>query len=194
MKLLVGLGNPGRQYEATRHNVGFGVLDSLAARSGVNETRRTKFRSEIVQTQLAGESLLLMWPQTYMNLSGAAVGDAVDFYKIPPEDVLVVCDDFNLKLAQIRIRRGGSAGGQRGLEDILRRLNTNSVPRLRLGVGPLPPGWNAANYVLGRFTAEELEEVREAIVRAADAAACWVREGITACMNQFNHQPQTGEN
>ena len=193
MKLIVGLGNPGRKYRATRHNVGFEVLAELAARWNIASDLRNKFHSEVAQTQLDGESLLLMWPQTFMNRSGDAVGEAAEFYKLPAEDLLVVCDDFNLELARIRARPAGTAGGQRGLQDILRRLATQEVPRLRIGVGPLPPAANAANFVLGRFHAEEVETVKQAVVRAADAVTCWVREGIAACMNQFNQPINTGE-
>jgi len=185
MKLIVGLGNPGAKYKDTRHNVGFEAVARLAQRHGTSPPRG-KFQGEVVAATIAGQQALLLTPLTYMNLSGASVLAARDFYKIEPQDLLVVCDDFNLPLAKIRVRIKGSAGGQKGLSDILRRLGTEEVPRLRIGIGAPPPGRDVAAYVLSKFTTEEQPEIAEAIQRAADAAAQWAELGIEPVMNQYN--------
>lgn len=185
MKLLVGLGNPGHVYQGTRHNVGFEVLDVLAARAG-SPTRRPRFQADTAQATIRGAPVLLLWPLTWMNLSGSSVLAARDFYKIADSDMLVMCDDFNLPLDSIRLRPAGSAGGQNGLADILTRLGTTAIPRLRLGIGPVPKGWKSADFVLGRFAAEERDRVAVAVQRAADAAEAWVGLGVQAAMNTFN--------
>ncbi len=185
MKLVVGLGNPGRKYAQTRHNVGFRVLAELARRLGAGPPRN-KFHGEYCEVQVAQERVLLLCPQTYMNKSGASVLAARDFYKIENDRLLVVCDDLNLPLGRLRARPGGSAGGQKGLDDVIRRLGTQEVPRLRLGIGPTPGGWDASDYVLSKFLPEELSTVDDTLARAADATLTWLQEGIEACMNQFN--------
>ena len=185
MKLLVGLGNPGRKYEGTRHNVGFEVLFELARRHGPAKLKAA-FRGETADVQIVDQRLLLLWPQTYMNLSGGSVLDARDFYKLPNEDLLIVCDDFNLPLAKLRVRPSGSSGGQKGLENIVARLGTDEVPRLRIGVGPVPDRYSGADFVLGKFTKAEVFEAQMSVARAADAVEAWARQGIQACMNQFN--------
>jgi peptidyl-tRNA hydrolase, PTH1 family len=185
VKLLVGLGNPGPAYRDTRHNVGFDVLETLARRAG-QPTRRARFQGEVAQVSLRGNPALLLWPLTWMNLSGSAVLAARDFYKVPESEMLVCCDDFQLPLDAIRLRSGGSAGGQKGLADILGRLGTTAVPRLRLGIGPVPPGWNPADFVLGRFVKAEQERVTAMVERAADAAEEWLARGIQAAMNRYN--------
>jgi PTH1 family peptidyl-tRNA hydrolase len=141
MKLIVGLGNPGRKYEGTRHNTGFAVLAELARRHG-REAFREKYHGEVATAEIHGQPVLLLRPLTYMNVSGTSVLPARDFYRIPNEDLLIVCDDFHLPLAQLRFRARGTAGGQKGLADILRLLGTEDVPRLRVGVGT-PPPWKA---------------------------------------------------
>ena len=141
MKLIVGLGNPGRKYQGTRHNIGFEVVLELAARYQAGSFRR-KFNGKVNEVRVGETPALLLLPTTYMNLSGSSVLAARDFYRIPTEEVLVVCDDFNLSLAQLRFRARGSAGGQKGLADILRRLGTQEVSRLRFGVGAPPPRWD----------------------------------------------------
>ena len=185
MKLVVGLGNPGRRYQGTRHNIGWAVLAELAAKFAVGKPK-TRFQGETVETDLEGEKAILLTPWTYMNRSGGSVLAARDFYKIANEDLLVVCDDLNLPVAKLRIRCGGSSGGQKGLEDIIRRLGSDQFPRLRIGVGTPPEGWDWANFVLGNFSREENADVELAIARAAGAAVAWAREGIDACMNQYN--------
>jgi peptidyl-tRNA hydrolase, PTH1 family len=185
VKLLVGLGNPGHAYQDTRHNVGFEVLEVLARRAG-SPGRRQRFQGETAQATIRGVPVLLLWPLTWMNLSGSSVLAARDFYKIADCDMIVACDDFNLPLDTIRLRPGGSAGGQNGLADVLARLGTTSIPRLRLGVGPLPAGWKSADFVLGKFPKPERERVAVAVERAADAAEDWVALGIQAAMNKYN--------
>jgi PTH1 family peptidyl-tRNA hydrolase len=184
MKLVVGLGNPGRKYEGTRHNVGFRVAAELAARHAAGKPKRA-FQGEIVEGAIDAQKLLLLCPHTLMNLSGASVLAARDFYKIPHEDLLIVSDDLNLPLGKLRFRQSGSSGGQRGLEDIIRRLGED-VPRLRIGIGSPGDGRDAADFVLGRFSKSETPEIEVAIVRAADAVEVWVREGIAAAMNRYN--------
>lgn len=185
MKLIAGLGNPGRSYEGTRHNVGFDVLEIVAQRCG-SPPRRSRFQGEFAQVTLRGSPAILLWPLTWMNLSGASVLAARDFYKIAPADILVVCDDFQLPVERLRIRASGSGGGQKGLADILGRLGTESVPRLRVGVGPLPEGWTAVDFVLGRFAPAQKQAIHVALQRAADAVEEWVGAGIEAAMNRYN--------
>ena len=186
MKLVVGLGNPGRKYDGTRHNVGWEVIAELARRHATSSVR-VKYQGEVVEAVIGGEKVLLLCPHTYMNLSGQSVQPAKDFYKLENEELLVICDDMNLPVGTIRVRRGGSAGGQKGLKNIIDRLGANEVPRMRLGIG-LPPndGWNAADYVLGKFTRDEREEIDLVVQKAADAVEVWTCDGIQSCMNQFN--------
>ncbi len=185
MKLVVGLGNPGRKYQGTRHNIGFDVLDQLARQQAVSPAR-SRFEADTAEISVGGHRILLLWPSTYMNLSGTSVGKARDFYKIAKDDILVICDDFNLPLGKLRLRPRGSSGGQKGLADILRRLGTEEIQRLRLGVGPVPDGWDAADFVLGRFGRDEGLLVEKTVTRAAEAVTAWVTHGIDYCMNQYN--------
>ena len=185
MKLIVGLGNPGRKYQGTRHNIGFEVVGELARRHSVGRPR-VKFKGHVCDARIGDESVLLLTPETFMNLSGSSVQPAADFLKLDNEDVLIVCDDFHLPLARIRFRPRGSAGGQKGLADILRRMGTPDIPRLRIGVGEPPPRWDVADYVLSRFRKEETEAIEVAIQRAADGVSDWVRLGIDYCMNNYN--------
>jgi peptidyl-tRNA hydrolase, PTH1 family len=194
MKLIVGLGNPGSKYKDTRHNVGFEVA-ALLAKKFATQTPRAKFQGEIVEATIAGQKTLLLTPLTYMNLSGASVLATRDFYKIENENLLVVCDDFALPLAKLRLRAKGSSGGQNGLEDILRRLGTEEISRLRIGVGPLPPGRDAAGFVLSKFTKDEQPQIADAIQRASEAAATWAELGLAKAMNKYNtgEKPESGE-
>lgn len=185
MKLVVGLGNPGRKYEGTRHNVGYAVLAELARRHAVGSPRAS-FLGEVLEADLDGTRALLLSPTTYMNQSGASVQAAVGFYKSPLDELLVICDDLNLPLGKLRARSKGSAGGQKGLDDIIRRLGSEEFSRLRIGIGSPPVGWEATGYVLGRFTPDERIEIDRAIPRAADAVVDWAREGIEFCMNRYN--------
>jgi len=185
VKLLIGLGNPGHAYEGTRHNVGFDVLEILARRAG-SPARRARFQGETAQTTVRGCQILLLWPLTWMNLSGSSVLAARDFYKIDHSDMLVICDDFNIPCDTLRLRPSGSAGGQNGLADVLARLGTNAIPRLRIGIGPVPAGWKPADFVLGKFSKLEKEQVGVMLERAADAAEEWAALGIQAAMNRYN--------
>lgn len=185
MKLVVGLGNPGRKYEGTRHNVGYMVLAELARRDG-RPPMKEKFRAETMEAELGGEKALLLSPLTFMNLSGQSVAEAKTFYKIAEQDLLVICDDLNLPLGKLRVRAKGTSGGQKGLEDIIRRLGTEDFPRLRLGIGSPPENWDWADFVLSKFARSELPVMEEAIVRAAEAVEAWAREGIEYCMNHYN--------
>lgn len=185
MKLVVGLGNPGRKYVGTRHNVGFEVVEELS-RKHAQGRPRTAFQGEAVDADLAGERVLLLCPHTFMNRSGSSVAKALEFYKLPREALLVVCDDFHLPLAKLRFRAAGSSGGQKGLADIIRCLGTEEFSRLRIGVGEPPANWDAADFVLGKFTKQELPVVGVAVAEAAQAVVEWAREGIAACMNRYN--------
>jgi peptidyl-tRNA hydrolase, PTH1 family len=185
MKMVIGLGNPGRKYEGTRHNVGFAVASELVRRHATGRPR-SGFQADLVEADLSGEKALLVLPQTFMNLSGTSALAARDFYKLPNEDLLVVCDDFNLPLGMLRLRGQGTAGGQKGLADILRRLGTEEVPRLRIGVGPVPASWDPVDFVLSRFTKNELPEIELSVVRAADAVEVWATKGLAESMNRFN--------
>ena len=184
--LVVGLGNPGSQYEQTRHNVGFQVVDELAERCQV-PIQRLKFRALTNLAALGGERALLMRPVTYMNLSGEAVQEAAAFYKVPPERILVISDEVALPPGRIRVRRGGSAGGHNGLKNIIAHLGSDQFPRVRLGVGQKPhPDYDMADWVLGKPQGEERTAVEAAVVRAADAVECLLAKGLEEAMNRFN--------
>jgi PTH1 family peptidyl-tRNA hydrolase len=185
MKLVVGLGNIGRKYENTRHNVGFDVLDLVAERNPGGSSKE-KFEGRMQDITVAGEKALLLWPHTLMNLSGRSVGAAVAFYQIPLIDLLVVCDDFNLPLAKLRVRGKGSAGGQRGLEDIIKRLGSEEFSRLRVGIGPVPDHWDAADFVLGKFGPSDRTIIDETVQKAAEAVECWIQQGAGTAMNRYN--------
>lgn len=189
MKIIAGLGNPGKKYERTRHNIGFEVVAEIARKQG-DTSVRTRFESETIDTLIDGEKTLLMCPQTFMNLSGRAVAAAVKFFKVEPEDVLVISDDLNLSTGRLRMRRGGSAGGQNGLADIIRHLGTDAVPRLRVGIDRPPPGWSTVDYVLGRFTDEEIERLKTPVRDAAAAAILWAQRGAGEAMNRYNSRPE----
>ena len=185
MKLVVGLGNPGRKYRQTRHNVGYEVLARLAGKFTVSAPK-ARFQGETAEAELDGGKLLLLSPTTFMNLSGSSVREAVDFYKLPLENLLVICDDLNLPLGKLRFRARGSAGGQKGLQDIVRKLGTEEFARLRIGIGAAPDSWDWADYVLGKFKAGELPAIELAVAEAADAVVVWAREGVDFCMNTHN--------
>lgn len=188
MKLVVGLGNPGKQYAGTRHNIGFDVLDAILKRHS-SRLNRQKFDAEYGEIQLQNEKVLLIAPQTYMNLSGQSVQKFVSFYQLAPTDVLVVCDDLNLPLGKLRIRPSGSAGGQKGLQNIIQLLGTDLVPRLRLGIDPPPNGRDAKDWVLGAFSKSDLLIVEEVLSKAVLAVETWTTEGTAVAMNRFNAAP-----
>ena len=176
--LIVGLGNPGEKYENTRHNVGFQVVDELAERQNA-PVQKLKFKALTNLLTISGEKVLVMKPVTYMNLSGEAVRPAADFYKIPPERILVISDDTALDPGKLRIRTKGSAGGHNGLKSIIQHLGTDQFPRVRVGVG-------LADWVLGKFQGEDKKVMDEAVKRAADAVECILKEGADRAMNRFN--------
>ena len=184
--LLVCLGNPGDKYENTRHNVGFMVADETAERQR-KPIQRLKFKALTNILTISGEKVLVMKPVTYMNLSGEAVRPAADFYKLPPERVLVVSDDTALPVGRLRIRVKGSAGGHNGLKSIIQHLGTDQFPRLRVGVGEKPhPDYDMADWVLGKFVGEDKKAIDAAVKRAADAIECILAEGIDRGMGKFN--------
>lgn len=192
MKLVVGLGNPGKKYEGTRHNIGFEVIQELA-KSFATSPGRLKFEGEIQESLIGGQRVLLFMPHTFMNLSGQSVKQVMDFFKMPETDLLLVCDDFNLPLGTLRLRPSGSGGGQKGLGDTIRGLGTDQFARLRLGIGPVPERWDPADFVLGSFGSKERETVDDQVRRARDAVEVWVNQGTLAAMNKFNSGPPSGE-
>jgi PTH1 family peptidyl-tRNA hydrolase len=183
MKLVVGLGNPGSRYQGTRHNVGFEVVEQLAA-SPAAGSFQAKFKGQMAELREDTQKVLLVKPDTFMNLSGQCVRQFVDFYQVPVEDILVVCDDFNLPLGKLRIRTKGSHGGHNGLRDIQSHLGTTEYARLRIGVGS--PEEDVIDYVLGRFRPSEKPVIQEAIARASQAVVTWINQGAEVCMNQYN--------
>ena len=184
--LIVFLGNPGPRYAFTRHNAGFLTGDALADQLNVR-IDRLRFRALTAQAEIGGERVLLMKPQTFMNLSGEAVGQAARFYKIPPEHVLVVSDEVSLPVGSLRIRLKGSAGGHNGLKSVIAHLGTDAFPRIRLGVGSPPhPDYDMADWVLSAFQNEDAEMIRTAAENAAKACVCFIEKGPDKAMTQFN--------
>lgn len=195
MKLIVGLGNPGSEYAATRHNAGFLAVDALARRHvAPGTTPRSKFHAGLLDAAIAGEKCFLMQPTTYMNRSGMAVAEAMRFYQLDPaEDLLVLVDDVALPCGHIRLRPQGSAGGHNGLADIEQKLGTDGYARCRLGIDQPPLRVAQHDYVLGRFSPEQKPLIEAAVDRACDAVECWVAHGITRAMNEFNKKITTND-
>jgi PTH1 family peptidyl-tRNA hydrolase len=184
--LIVFLGNPGPKYECTRHNAGFMAGDALAKKLGVS-INKLRFKALTAAAEINGEKVLLMKPQTFMNLSGEAVGQAARFYKIPPERVLVVSDEISLPLGKLRVRPKGSAGGHNGLKSIIASLGTDAFPRIRIGVGAPPhPDYDMADWVLSVFRNQDLEDMLAASDRAAEAVTTYISDGPERAMNRFN--------
>ena len=185
--LIVGLGNPGKEYADTRHNVGFRTVEELARR-GRLAWEKPRLKAEQARGTLAGHDLVLAKPQTYMNLSGVSVVQLVKWYKVPLDRVLIVHDDLDLPFGQLRLRADGSAGGQNGMASVIEQLRTNAIPRLKIGIGR--PQWgDPKDYVLTRFTKEQAAALPAIIARAADAAETWLAEGVIAAMNKHNRAP-----
>jgi PTH1 family peptidyl-tRNA hydrolase len=185
--LIAGLGNPGAEYAATRHNIGFVLVERLAANWGAAWTAQKKFNARLARLERAGQNVILCQPQTFMNASGEAVGAVARFYQLPPERILVALDDADLTLGQIRLRPEGSSGGHHGLESIEQQLGTRSYPRLRLGIGrTAEDDRDITDYVLGRFTAAEQKVMKEVLDRACQQVETWLSDGIQAAMNKFN--------
>lgn len=188
MFIIAGLGNPDKQYERTRHNVGFDVLDRLADRYDISVDVR-KHRAFIGKGIIEGEKVILAKPQTYMNLSGESIKSLVDYYKIDAEhELLVIYDDINLGVGQLRIREKGSAGGHNGIKNIIACLGTQVFPRIRVGVGEKPPGYDLADYVLGHFTRAEREQMDEGYDNAVQAAGLILSGRIGDAMNEYNRK------
>ena len=184
--ILVGLGNPGKQYESTRHNMGWLALDSLMEMENF-KLSKLRFKAWTGILEKNGNKILVMKPQTYMNLSGESVGEAARFYKIPADHVLVISDDVSLPAGKLRIRAGGSAGGHNGLKNIILHLGTENFPRLRVGVGSPPhPDYDMADWVMGVPRGEDAAALEKAEERAADAIECCVQHGIDRAMNRYN--------
>ena len=187
MWIVVGLGNPGREYAATRHNAGFLFIRRLARRWNV-EVRKKKFSARVAEVKKSGERVVLAMPQTYMNLSGAAVRDMLAWYRAEPENAVVVYDDLDIPLGQIRVRQAGSPGTHKGLLSIAAELGTTSFPRIRLGIGPLAERADAVRFVLAPFSREERELLEDALARAEDALALILDGRIDQAMNTFNQK------
>ena len=186
MIIIAGLGNPTKEYEGTRHNVGFQVIDKIAEKYNIAVDAK-KGRAYVGKGIIEGQKVLLVKPQTYMNLSGESIRELVDYFKVDPkEELLVIYDDISLNPGQIRIRKKGSAGGHNGIKNIIAHLGTQQFSRIRIGVGEKPAGWDLADYVLGRFPAEEEPTIRTALEQTVKACETILTDSVKAAMNQFN--------
>jgi peptidyl-tRNA hydrolase len=185
MKLIVGLGNPGKNYVGTKHNVGFEVIDLVAKAIGAN-VNKIKHKAMVGDGFIGGEKVILLKPQTFMNLSGESVKEAATFYKIPIEDIVIIYDDISLPVGSTRIREKGSAGGHNGMKNIIAHLGTDNFIRIRVGIGAKPNGWDLADYVLSRFEKGDEPLILSGYERAAKAVEIIVKDGIQAAMNQTN--------
>ena len=190
MLAIVGLGNPGEKYEHTRHNVGYDVISIIAAKLDT-PIKKLKFQGTIGETIYKGEKLVLIKPQTYMNLSGLTVQEAMSWYKLEPKDVLLLVDDIDLPFGQVRVRAKGGPGTHNGLRSIVQYTASGDFPRIRIGMGAPPPEWDLADYVLGHFDTQTVRETAFAAYQlAADAAMCWLTRGIDRAMNEYNGKSQ----
>ena len=183
--ILAGLGNPGKEYDRTRHNAGFMALDLYCQKNGISVTR-SKFNALTAEADIGGKRVLIMKPQLYMNRSGEAVRDAANFYKIPPENIVVISDDVQLDVGKLRVRRKGSDGGQKGLRDIIYQLSSDAFPRIRIGVGKLPSGGNMVSWVLGKIPADLESEFNAALNNASDAIPLLIEGKIDEAMCKYN--------
>jgi PTH1 family peptidyl-tRNA hydrolase len=185
LKLIVGLGNPGRKYAGTRHNVGYDVIAELVKRTSAG-TSKLRFESEFWEANIAGEKVLLACPVTYMNLSGRAIQQILAFFKLTPEDLVVICDDLNLPAGKLRLRKSGTAGGQKGLQNTIDQLGTTDFARLRIGIDRPPGQMAASDYVLAKIRPEDKEVLESAVWKAADAVESIVKTGVDLTMNTVN--------
>ena len=185
MYIIAGLGNPTREYEKTRHNVGFEVIDVLADMLGTTVEEK-KFKGCYGRGIIGGEKVLLLKPQTFMTLSGESIRAASDFYKVDPEHIIIIYDDISLDVGQLRIRKKGSAGGHNGIKNIIAHLGTQEFPRIKVGVGDKPKKMDLADYVLSRFSKEDRAAMEDAFKEAAKAVEVMITEGMDIAMNQFN--------
>lgn len=190
MYIIAGLGNPGREYVNTRHNIGFDVVDKLAEQENIDVLEK-KHKALIGRGVVSGRKCVLAKPQTFMNLSGESVRALLDYYKADEQtELIVISDDISLDVGQIRVRKKGSAGGHNGLKNIIANLGHDSFIRVKMGVGEKPKGWDLVDYVLGHFSAPEREQMDEAVLRAAEAVRVIVDQGADAAMNEFNRKVQ----
>lgn len=185
MYLIAGLGNPGKQYFATRHNIGFSAIDYISQKHNI-DVSKIKFKGLIGEGKIASEKVLLLKPSTFMNLSGESIGEAASFYKIPPENIIILHDDISLPVGTLRIRRKGSAGGHNGLKSIIAHLNSENFPRMKIGVGSPEPERDLANYVLGKISKTEQEALFSVLERVCDAVYEYIKSGPDSAMNKYN--------
>ena len=188
MRLIIGLGNPGSSYKGTRHNVGFETIDKLCYDFNIELKNNRRFRAYTGEGRILGVRVMLMQPQTYMNLSGEAISKVLAYYKLLPQDIVVVYDDTALPVGVIRVRERGSAGGQKGMINTIAMLGTDEFPRVRIGVGDKPPGFSLSDYVLSRFLREEWDDMIKGITKAGDAVQTILTEGTVKAMTMFNEK------
>ncbi len=192
MKIIAGLGNPTKEYVGTRHNIGFDGVTAIADKYRISVTEKAH-NALVGKGIINGERVLLMKPQTYMNLSGEAIGDAMRFYKLDPEDLIVIYDDVNLEPGAIRVREGGSAGGHNGMKNIIQHVGTEKFPRVRIGVGEKPKEWDLKDYVLGHFSRDDEPKMREALGNTVTAVEMIVSGDIQRAMSAFNKKKKAPE-
>lgn len=186
MYLVAGLGNPGSEYNMTRHNIGFSVIDYIADQNNV-KIKKLKYKSLFGEINISGEKVILAKPQTYMNLSGESIREFASFYKIPVENIIIICDDISLPPGKIRVRRKGSAGGHNGLKSIIYLLNSDEFPRIKIGVGsPEHKDHDLADFVLGRFAKDEIPVLEDSIIRTSKAINEIISRGVDSAMNKYN--------
>jgi len=188
MRAVVGLGNPEREYRYTRHNVGFETINKLAYDHKI-KINKAKHRAHLGQGRVAGVPVLLVKPQTYMNRSGECVRDVLRYFRLTPADLIVIYDDTDLLPGQVRVREKGSAGGHNGMKSVIYQLETDEFLRVRIGIGPKPPGWDLADYVLSRFAPRETDDVVAGITKATDAVEVILKDSVERAMNLFNARP-----
>lgn len=185
MYLIAGLGNPSRTYEGTRHNIGFTMIDAIGNKFGIDGTTK-KHKALVGRGMIDGMRVILAKPQTYMNLSGESIREITDFYKIEPENIIIIYDDISLDVGQLRIRKKGSAGGHNGVKNIIAHLGTQEFPRIKVGIGNKPEGWDLADYVLSKYTKAEQEALEEASEGVIGAVKLMLMDDIEAAMNKYN--------
>ena len=185
MYLIAGLGNPSRTYEGTRHNIGFTMIDAIGNKFGIDVTTK-KHKALVGRGMIDGMRVILAKPQTYMNLSGESIREITDFYKIEPENIIIIYDDISLDVGQLRIRKKGSAGGHNGVKNIIAHLGTQEFPRIKVGIGNKPEGWDLADYVLSKYTKAEQEALEEASEGVIGAVKLMLADDIEAALNKYN--------
>ena len=185
MYIIAGLGNPTKTYEGTRHNIGFDMIDAIADKYNIDVTTK-KHKALTGKGRIDGVPVILAKPQTYMNLSGESIRDIADFYKIPAENIIIIYDDISLEVGQLRIRKKGSAGGHNGIKNTIAHLGTQEFPRIKVGIGSKPEGWDLADYVLSKYSKAERECLRDAQQDVVGAAALMVHDDVDGAMNQYN--------